>query len=346
MLATQLDTPVLTCDLDILEQNIHRMTDMLHSFGLRSRIHIKTHKIPEIALMQLATADEGITCQKLGEAEVMAQAGIKDILIPYNIIGREKLERLVRLCKRANITVAIDSEFTARGISEAMETAGCSVGVIVELDTGGRCGLQSPEAAVTLGELIDRLPGLRLKGLMAMPTPPNTSGFIGTTVRAFKEAGLSTEIVSGGGSVPAFTANHVEGLTEHRAGTYVYGDCSLLHAGLYTVEQCAMRVLVTVVSRPTPDRAIIDGGSKTFTNDGRQPFHYILEYPQAKIMAQSEEHGHVDVSECPIKPKLSERLTVIPNHACGTTNLHDEMVGLRKGEVEVIWPILARGKIR
>lgn len=341
-----LDTPAVTIDLDIMEENIRRMQAMMNRFGIGFRPHIKTHKIPEIALLQIQAGAVGVTCQKIGEAEVMSAAGVKDILISYNIMGAPKLERLVRLAKRANLTCAVDSEYTARGIAAAAAAAGVEIKLVIELDTGKRVGVQNAGAAVALGQAIQRLDGVRLVGVMAYPTPPETAPFIAAVVESFKAQGLPLEMVSGGGTVAAFAANAVPGVTEHRAGTYVYNDVSCVKRGVATWEQCAQRVVCTVVSRPTPDRAILDGGSKTFTNDAGAPFGHILEYPEAVTYQQSEEHGHVDLSACTRKPEIGERVTVIPNHACGCTNLHNEVYGVRNGVVEVIWPVAARGTIR
>lgn len=342
----ELDTPAVTIDLDRLEANIQRMQERMDRFGIGFRPHVKTHKIPEIAQMQMAAGAVGITCQKVGEAEVMANAGLKQILLSYNVIGPAKLERLTRLAKRADLTAAVDSEYTATGIARAARAAGVEIKLVVELDMMERVGVQSPEAAVELGARIQALEGVRLVGVMAFPTPPEKAPFIAAVIEGFRRRGLPLEMVSGGGSIPAMTADQVPGLTEHRAGTYVYGDRYCVRHGLNAWDQCAQRVVCTVVSRPTPNRAIIDGGSKTFTNDGGAPFGYIVEYPEANFYLQSEEHGHIDLSACARKPEIGEVVTIIPNHACGCTNLHDQVYGVRNGLVEVVWDVAARGQIR
>jgi D-serine deaminase-like pyridoxal phosphate-dependent protein len=353
-LASELDTPVVTIDLDIMEETIRRAQAYFDQHGIAFRPHIKTHKIPAIAHKQVAAGAVGITCQKLGEAEVFVAAGLRDMLIPYNILGAQKLERLCNLAKQARIAVTVDSEVTARGISQAASREGVEIGVEVECDTGmHRCGVQSPEEAAALARLIARLPALRFQGWMTYPTTRETVAFFQEASRLVERDGLAAPIRSGGGTPGMWRAHEaMPVVNEYRAGTYVYFDRNCVYAGAATWEQCAMRVLMTVVSRPTRDRAILDGGSKTLTNDpvgyGQKGYGYILEYPEAVIYQQSEEHGHVDLSACPPdrRPQIGERVTVIPNHACGTTNMHDEVVGVRKGKVEVIWPVLARGKIR
>jgi D-serine deaminase-like pyridoxal phosphate-dependent protein len=137
-------------------------------------------------------------------------------------------------------------------------------------------------------------------------------------------------------------------VTEYRAGTYVYNDRKILDSGAMGLEDCAFTVITTVVSRPTPDRGILDGGSKTFSSDtlGLEGYGLILEYPEAIIYGQSEEHGHFDFSKCARRPEIGERVTVIPNHCCVVSNLFDQIVGVRKGQVEVIWPVAARGALQ
>ncbi|MBC7236942.1 MAG: alanine racemase, partial [Chloroflexi bacterium] len=187
----ELDTPALVIDLDVLERNIRQMADHCAALGIPLRVHTKTHKIPEIAKMQLAAGSQGIVCQKLGEAEVMAAAGINDILIPFNIVGKIKTRRLAALTRMAKMTVAVDSLVTAQGISEQALEDGCTVNVLIELDTGGkRCGVQSPQAALELAQAVDRLPGLALQGVMTYPSRPEAKPFLDETVALFQRAGL------------------------------------------------------------------------------------------------------------------------------------------------------------
>ncbi|HEX2037170.1 MAG TPA: D-TA family PLP-dependent enzyme [Chloroflexota bacterium] len=351
---TDLDTPVVTIDLDVMEATIQRAQTYFDEHGILNRPHIKTHKIPAIAHKQLEAGAKGITCQKLGEAEVFVAAGIKDVLIPYNIVGEQKLERLCRLAKQARMSVCVDSEYTVRGISAAANREGVEIDLEVECDTGmRRAGVQSPEEAADLARLIARLPGVRFAGWMTYPTTKETVAFFDAASALIARDGLSAAVRSGGGTPGMWRAHEaLPTVNEYRAGTYIYFDRNCVGAGAATWDECAMRVHMTVVSRPTKDRAILDGGSKTLTNDpagsGQTGYGRIVEYPEAVIARQSEEHGHVDLSACPPdrRPEIGERVTVIPNHACATTNLHDEVVGVRQGKVEVIWPVLARGKIR
>lgn len=345
----ELETPVVVVDLDRLEANIGRFQNYLDEHGIINRPHIKTHKIPAIAHLQLAAGAVGITCQKLGEAEVMAAAGIQDIFLPYNIIGHKKLERLIALAKQIKISVTADSAFTVAGLSQAAHRAGIELPVLVEFESGGnRCGVQSPQETADLAHLIARSPGLRFAGLMTYPTNANTSPFVQRTKTLLKNNGLTVERVSGGSSRGMWQAHTHPEITEHRAGMYIYGDRSMLQAGVMTLEECAFQIICTVVSRPTTNRGILDGGSKTFSSDllGLEGHGFILEYPEAHFYGQSEEHGHVDFSACLRKPEIGERVTVIPNHCCVVSNLFNEVVGVRQNQVEVIWRVAARGALQ
>jgi len=342
-----IDTPALVIDLDIMERNIRRLQGYLDAHGIGNRPHIKTHKIPAIAHMQLEAGAIGITCQKLGEAEVMADAGIENILLTYNIIGKHKLERLVSVAKRIELTLVVDNLIVAQGISEAAEAHGITADVLVELGSElERTGVPTPVALVELAKKVDGLAGLQLRGMMIFPSSPENADRIVEATTRLQAAGLSTDIVSGGGTPTTFQAHRVPGITEHRAGTYVYNDKMMMDKGVARSDECALTLVATVVSRPTPDRAIVDAGSKAFSSDGGLPMGYIVDRPRAHIYRMNEEHGYVDVSACPMQPEIGERLRVVPNHACGATNMHDIAYGVRGDEVEVIWEIPARGKLR
>lgn len=345
----ELETPVAVVDLDILEANVARLQSYLDAHGIANRPHIKTHKIPAIAKMQVAAGAVGITCQKIGEAEVMADAGLDDILLTYNILGERKLARLMTLAARVNLSVVADSMVVALGLSDAAKNAGLALTVLVECDTGmQRCGVQNPHQAAELARFIARQPGLRFGGLMTYPSNDTLDSFVRQTRALLAGEDISIERVSGGGTACMWQAHTCDELTEHRAGMYVYGDRLCLRSGAMSQDDCSLRLHTTVVSRPTADRGIIDAGSKALSSDLIQLDGYglICEYPQAKIYVLSEEHGHVDFSGCESKPEIGERLTVLPNHCCSVTNLMNEVVGARKGRVEVTWSVAARGAIR
>ena len=227
--------------------------------------------------------------------------------------------------------------------------AGVSVGVVIELDQG-RTGV-APAQAAELGALVDRLPGLELRGVMIMPSPPESRPVVQEALAAFDAKGLPHPIVSGGSSPCLWTVHQIPEITEHRAGEYPVGGMKHLEVGTHTVAQCAGRVLATVVSRPTADRAILDAGSKSLSaavhhGEGGPSMGHIVEYPDARLSGASEEHGHVDLSRCARKPQIGDRVQVIPVHPCPTFNEHDAIAAVRAGQVEAIWPVHARGQIR
>ena len=342
-----LDTPTLVADLDVLQENIDGMAARCRQLDIPLRVHTKTHKVPEIAKLQVAAGSQGITCQKLGEAEVMVDAGIDNILIPYNIVGRPKLKRLTALVKRAQVTVALDSEETASGISQQATADGCVVPVIVELDTGsGRCGVQSPQAAQDLARKIMKMQGIDFQGVMTYPSNVRAKPFIAETLDLLEQDGIPVNIISGGGTGSEVASKEL-GCTETRSGSYVYeGMTRVGNSGMLSPDRCVLRVIVTVVSTPTPERIIIDGGMKTFASYPPTPYGHIIEHPDAKIYGMSVEHGHVDVSECSHRFKVGEQLSVIPLHQGMTSNLHNELVGIREGEIEAIWKIAGRGCVK
>jgi D-serine deaminase-like pyridoxal phosphate-dependent protein len=351
-LLTALDTPAVTVHLDVMDSNIRRVHAHLARHGIANRPHIKTHKIPAIGKLQMAAGAVGITCQKLGEVEVFADAGVAaDVLLTFNVLGREKTDRLMALSKRLErLAVVLDNEVVARGLSDAAVAHGGEVPFLVECDTGfGRNGVQSPEAAFDLARTAMKLPRLRFEGLMTFPNrDPGTREFFTRALELFKRAGIPVPVVSGGGTPGIFRAQDVPMLTEHRAGTYIYNDVMVVASGTATWDECAMRVRATVVSRPTDTRAVIDAGTKVLTSDQYtvKGYGHLMEYPEATITGLSEEHGIVDLSGCAERPKIGDVVSVVPNHCCVVSNMVDEVYGVRDGTIEVTWPVAARGTVR
>lgn len=352
MRVEELDTPAVTIDLEVLEANIRRIAAYLEHRGVALRPHIKTHKIPAIGRMQMAAGAVGITCQKIGEVEVFVEAGVSDdVLLAYNVVGREKAERLMAMAKRVRqLTVVLDNEVVARTLSAAAVDHRVEVGFLVECDTGlGRNGVQTPEAAFDLARVGMRLSGLRFRGLMTFPNrDPETGLFFERTLALLARSGIPVEVVSGGGTPAIFSVERFPMLTEHRAGTYVYNDVMVVASGTATWSDCAMQVRTTVVSRPTEGRAVLDAGSKVLTSDlyGMRGYGHVVEYPEAIIVALSEEHAVADLSACPTRPDIGETVSVVPNHCCVVSNMVDEVYGVRKGTLETSWTVAARGKVR
>ena len=345
---TALETPVPVIDLDVVERNLSRMQAYAYSHGLALRPHIKTHKLPRFAQRQVALGAVGITCQKLGEAEVMADAGLDDILISYPLIGADKARRLAALARRVKMRVAIDNPLALETVARAAQEAGRTIAVLVEFDSGmNRTGVTSVADALALIAQVKAADGLRFDGLMTYPSSAATTAF----VRAVMEAGVALPMVSGGGTPGAAHAHEIEGVTEMRVGTYIYNDRTLVELGAATLEDCALVVHATVISRPTGTRAILDCGSKTLSSDliprgVSAGYGLLIDYPDAVIDRLSEEHGMVDLSRSEAKPALGERVRILPNHVCVVTNLHDEVVVSRDGVVEGLWPVAARGMTR
>ena len=345
----QVDTPAVLVDLDRVEANIARLQHYLDVHSIANRPHIKTHKIPALARAQLDAGAVGISCQKVSEAEVMVDAGIDDVFIPYNIVGQTKLDRLMRLAARAKVSVTADSAATVRGYATAAAAAGTVLPVLVEFDSGSqRCGVQTPEEAASLARLIAASSGLQFGGLMTFPHTAQSDDFVRATRALLQPDGLSIACVSYGGTPAMWTAHERTEVTEYRAGTYIYGDRSIVKSGAMTLDQIALSVVCTVVSRPTATRGILDGGSKTFSSDllGMEGHGLILEYPEARFYGMSEEHGHCDFSDSMRKPEVGERITVIPNHCCPVSNLFDTVVGVRRGQVESLLTVAARGRVQ
>jgi D-serine deaminase-like pyridoxal phosphate-dependent protein len=346
------DTPYASVDLDAVERNIERVQRYCDSHGLAFRPHVKTHRIPAIAHRQLRAGAVGITCQKVSEASVMVAAGIDDVLVAYPVLGEAKLERLCGLAEVARISIAADSAEIAAGLSRALASRGLAMDFLVECDTGlRRTGVQAPEQALELARLVDTLPGLRFAGLMTYPTGPLTEPFFAAARELIEGAGMEVGTLSGGGTEDAFRTHELANLTELRAGTYVFGDRACIANGSVPIEDCALRVHATVVSRPTARRAILDAGSKVLTTDpveadGARGYGLLLERPEALIDELFEEHARVELSaeEPPLEPGAI--VTIVPNHACGTTYMQPKVFVHRGGAPVGWWPVSGRGAVR
>ncbi len=344
-----LETPVVLIDLDIVEANIARAQSLFDGFGIGFRPHIKTHKIPFLAELQMKQGAIGIAVQKVSEAEVFAAAGFTDVLLCFNLLSPSKIARLRALMDKAHITVVADNLSVVQALSKGM--TGTTLDVLVECDTGmGRCGVQSPQAARDLAQAIAAAPGLNFAGLMTYPAPgaaAHVQAFL-TEARELCVVALGhCTTISGGGTPSLLDAGLSPILTEYRAGTYIYNDRSLVARGACTLADCALTVLATVVSRPTDTRAILDTGSKSLTSDllGLTGYGTILGYPEARIASLSEEHGHVDLTECPSKPAIGQKLQIVPNHACPVSNLVNLVTFHRSGTVVRQAEVAARGMV-
>lgn len=344
-------TPCPVIDLDVVERNIARAQALCDAAGVANRPHIKTHKSPVLAKMQIAAGARGITCQKLGEAEVMANAGITDIIIATNLLGAARSGRLSALQRRVALKVCADNPVSLSAYSLAAQQAERPLDVMIECDTGQkRAGVETPGEALELVRIIQADPALRFAGLLfypALDTWPETQVFLDEMTAGLASLGLKAEIVSTGGTPNFANIGKLKGATEHRAGTCIFNDRMMIDVGFATQDDCAFQVFTSVVSRGGAERGILDAGSKTLTSDtGDLPgFGMILEHPKAVIHKFSEEHGFLDLSECNDKPVVGEIVRVIPNHVCVAVNMVDQMVAVRGGEIVEVIPVAARGKL-
>jgi D-serine deaminase-like pyridoxal phosphate-dependent protein len=364
MRISELDTPALLIDLDIMEQNLRRVAAYAHEHELRLRPHTKTHKSPLLARRQMDLGAVGITVAKVGEAEVMLQAKPQDLYVAYPVIGRKKLDRLMEVARQTQVTVGLDSLFAARQLSDAARQAQVEIGILAEVDVGlGRVGVTPGEELLDLGRQIARLPWVSLKGISFYPGHIKSVGeesaqqiaalsaLVHQMTSEWKKAGLPLEVVSGG-STPALYASHrVEGLNEIRPGTYIFNDKNTWKMGACEFSDCAASILVTVVSTARPRQMIIDGGSKTFSSDRlssapEMSFGHVVEAPEAVFTKMNEEHGFVDLRAVKSQFAVGDRVRVIPNHICVAVNLQEQVYGVRGDEVVECWPVAARGKLQ
>jgi D-serine deaminase-like pyridoxal phosphate-dependent protein len=351
-----IETPVVVLDLDQLEANLRDLQSYADKHDIALWPHTKTHKSPEIGLMQLEFGARGLTVAKTGEAEVFHEAGARSLLLHYPPFGSAKWERLADLvAEGTELTIAVDSAAPAEGLSGALARRGLSASVLVELDLGlHRTGQTTVDGAVDLAQALSRLPALDVVGISGYPGHCRgddatirsrleaSDAFLRETRDAFLAAGIRCDRISGG-STPTRYLTHETCVNELRAGTY-----SLLDRTDGTEDTSALRVEVTVISDSVPGQIIVDAGSKTFTSDDHPDGGHgtIVGWPQLDLHSLNEEHGYVDVSSSAERPAIGDRLHIVPNHACGCVNLHDGLLAARDGVVDHVIEVSARGLVR
>ncbi len=361
----RIDTPALLVDLDRLETNVGWMADQARSVGLALRPHVKTHKSAEIAKRQLAAGAVGITVAKLDEAEALVDGGVTaPILLAFQIVAEPKLDRAVRLASRVPLTVAIDSAEGAASLSAAARSVGLRIDVWIEIDSGLLRAGVLPADAPALARAVNGLEGVRLKGMFthagqsyAAGSPAEVEAIAGLETRAVVDAAMATraigipiESVSAGSTPTARFLRADTGLTEMRPGTYVFYDELQVALGTTTADHCALSIAATVVSRPAPDRAVIDAGSKTLGLDrGAHSSSLLTEFGRVletdgALVRLSEEHGVLSIpSGSPLA--IGDRVRIVPNHVCSATNLGRRFYGLRGSEVVEVITIDAAGGV-
>lgn len=364
MRISEIETPAIVIDLDIMERNLARVAEYARANDLRVRPHTKTHKIPALARKQMDLGAIGITVAKVGEAEVMLDAHPAELYVAYPVIGHNKLERLMEVARKTKLIVGLDSEFAARQLSDAARQSQVEIGVLAEFDVGlNRVGVSPGEPLLNLGRTIMNLPRLRLEGITfypghvkaadesAEPAIEALAALLHQVTADWKRAGLPLSIVSGGSTPLLFQSHRIPGMTEIRPGTYIFNDKNTWNMEACKQEDCAATILTTVVSTARPGQVIIDGGSKTFSSDrlansSEVSYGHFVDAPQAVMAKMNEEHGFVDVHNVDREFSVGDRLRVIPNHICVAVNLHEQIYGVRGDQVESVWPVAARGKLQ
>ncbi|KRE46717.1 amino acid aldolase [Paenibacillus sp. Soil724D2] len=363
-----LETPCLLIDTERMERNIQAMADVISQHQVKLRPHAKTHKLPSVALQQIAAGAVGITVAKVSEAEVMAAGGVTNIFIAYPLVTPSKIERAIRLSEQIELIVGVDSLAGAQQLEQCASRLGHSLQVRLEIDTGFRRTGVLYEQASALAAEIALMPHLRLTGIYTFrgcllarkPTLDVAAAgqeegtLMVKLAERLKAQGIAITDVSVGSTPTAASAATVEGVTEVRPGTYVYYDRMQARLGLCDIEDCAGSVLVTVVSRPAADLAIIDGGSKTFATDVQpdtaplqlRGFGHIMNLEDSILVRLSEEHGMLDLGPLAqaANIQVGDKLRIIPNHICSTVNLHNQVI-MQRGDTYERLPVLARGML-
>ncbi|HEX2078310.1 MAG TPA: alanine racemase [Longimicrobium sp.] len=355
-----LDTPVPLVDVDRMHANLRRAAEYCRVHGLAWRPHAKTHKSPALAAEQVRAGAVGVTVATPREAEVMAQA-VGDLLLAYPPVGAAKLARLMALPERVRLSVGLDSAEALRGLAAAAGGAGRPVRVLVEVDAGmGRVGVQSPDDAVALARAAADEKGVEYGGVMFYPGHVRQqverqddairalNERIGRALEALEAAGLAPAVVSGG-STPTFWRSHeIAGLTEVRPGTSIFNDRTTAEIGACAWDENAYSVLTTVVSTAVPGQAVVDAGSKALSKEEIRAdtvgYGALLDRPEVVVKSVSEEHGLLDLSGTAWRPRIGERVRIVPNHVCVSVNLHERLYAVRGDEVVDVWEVAARGR--
>lgn len=356
-----LETPAALVDVDQMHANLNRVGSYCRTHGIGWRPHAKTHKTPELAAEQIRAGAHGITVATPREAEVMAEVA-DDILLAYPPLGASKLDRLMALPRQVRLTVALDSSEALRALARSATQSGRQVGVLIEFDAGmHRVGVATPEAAVALGGEAAALEGIEYRGITfypghirgnvadEAPALQALSELVSRYVDALQRAGLSPEVVSGGSTPTLWQSHTIPALTEVRPGTNIFNDRATAGVGACEWGECAYTVLATVVSTAVEGQAVIDAGSKALAKEELRAegggYGALLDRPEVVVKGLSEEHGLLDLSRTEWRPRVGDRVRVVPNHVCVSVNLHEQLWGVRGDEVVDRWRVAGRGRL-
>jgi len=362
---SELTTPQLVVDLDVMERNIARYVAFAEEHDVRLRSHAKTHKTPALAHLQdERSGGGGILCQTLSEAEVMAHGGVDDVFLSYQVVGDRKLERLVRLADSVDrFATTVDCPGNVRPLAAAAAEHDTTVEVILELDPGmGRTGVALGEPAVEMAATVADRPALTLAGVLSYGAHVKEAGIAEAelerrclavmddtraTVERIEAAGIPVDEVKVGGTATSMYSGTHPVATEINPGMYPFNDVGEMIYRPWAVDRtdCAATVLATVISAPTADRAVVDAGSKTISMDAdRMPVPKRRD--DVEYVNYSEEHGWLDTGDVEGGLDVGERLEFVVPHVCTSINLHDTLIGRRDGAVAAVWDVQARGKVR
>jgi D-serine deaminase-like pyridoxal phosphate-dependent protein len=351
-----LPTPAPVVDIALLQGNIDRMAAFFRDRPARLRPHVKTHRAPAIARMQLAAGATGVTCAKVAMAEAMVDGGIADVFVANQVVARQAIDRLCRLAQRARVTVAVDDAGNVAALSDAAQDHGVTLDVVIEVDAGmGRCGVQPGRQALELAKVVCRSRGLRFRGLHAYEghvvqhedvtvRKAETDRMFARTIETrdlLERNGLAVAVVTGGGTGTYNISGVYPGVTEHQAGSYVYMDPS--YREKVPEFDLAFSILCTVLSRPSPEKVITDGGIQVLARDHGTPA--VAGHPELAYRSLSEEHGNFIVRDGYVTDlRIGDVVAVHPGHCCSAANLHDRVYAARQGVVEAVWLVTARGR--
>jgi len=360
-----LDTPAALVDVDRMTANLRKVGEYCGTWGISYRPHAKTHKSPELARAQLSAGAVGVTVATPREAEVMAEV-CQDILVAYPPVGAARLDRLLGLSSDTRLSVALDSAEALQGLARGASAAGREVAVLIEVDMGmGRVGVQSIPDAVRLAEEASHLAGVRYGGVLIYPghirTPTgeqlpaiqSLTGHLAALLDALSEAGLPAPVVSGGSTPTLFQSHLMTGVTEVRPGTWIFNDRTTALLEACDWEECAYSVLATVISTSVSGQVVVDAGSKALAKEEvratfRDPavaagFGCVLDRPELRVKALSEEHGVIELADSTWRPRVGELVRIVPNHVCVSVNLQDRLWQVQGESVLGYWPVEARG---
>lgn len=356
-----LETPCALVDLDRLSANLDAMASYAVLHGLALRPHVKTHKSPRIAAEQMRMGAAGLTCATPRELEVMSEVS-SDLLLAYPPVGESKLKRVMELPRQVRVSVGLDSMIAIDGLAGAARAADRDIDVLIEVDLGmHRVGVQSAEEALALAMHVRGCPRLRYAGVMfypghirehvgeQQPKLGQLAADVQHLIHVLSDAGMPPRVVSGGSTPLAWRIHEVPGVTEVRPGTYVYNDRTTAEIGACSWDDVAFTVLGTVVSTAVPGQAVVDCGAKAL---GREPmrgmagegFGALFDQPDVVVARMSEEHGILDLSHTDWRPRVGDKVRIVPNHVCIVVHLNDVIHGVRGDQVETSWPVVARGR--